>query len=88
MVEALLEKEALTVSKSETLDPEDRESIEFELILIVDCENADPEKHKGHISINISTDDRLIFDKFVVGQKSDLKFLKQVEKQEFTVKAN
>lgn len=79
-MEMLLEKEALVVNKQESLDHDDRESLEYEVMFFVDCDNPDPD-HKGHITISMSTDDKTIFDKFTVGQKTDLKFLKQDAKQ-------
>lgn len=37
-MEELLDKMATVVQKSESLDPDDRISIEYELMFVVDCE--------------------------------------------------
>lgn len=75
LMKSLFEKEAFTVRKIEMLDEDDRETIDYSVNFIIDCDGLG-EGHKGHASVTITTDDKRIFDNFIVGQKVSLKFLK------------
>lgn len=71
-MEALFERTALVVTKSEELNPEDRVSIEYHIMfLILDDDIAS----HPHTSFAINTDDKVLYDKFYVGKKANMKIL-------------
>lgn len=79
-MESLYEKTALIVQKSEQLDPEDS-SINYEVTMIVDARHGEL-KH-FHTSFMMRTDDKSLYEKFLVGKETDLKFLEAISSKVF-----
>jgi hypothetical protein len=71
-MESLFDKTALVVNKSEELNAEDRVSIEYQIMFIVE-ENGVPAH--PHTTFAVNTDDKILYDKFIVGKKANLKIL-------------
>ena len=69
-MESLYEKTAIVVSRSEELDPDDRVTINYEVIFLIEDEDE-----VAHTTFTLHTDDKLVYDRFVTGKKADLKCL-------------
>ena len=71
-MESLLEKTALVVNKSEGLNVDDQVSIEYQIMFVV-VEDGVPAH--PHTTFAVNTDDKILYDKFIVGKKANLKIL-------------
>lgn len=71
-IDTLYNLPVLVVKREETLDPDDRASISYEIVFISN-DAAD-----AHTSFTIATDCKPVYDKFKVGMVTTLEFLENI----------